>query len=240
MATSATKSDRARPGRSCSSKYLGRQDIWNVWANQTNANPASVFGSLYWDQMVCPSDPPPTNQGQWLSYVVNCGLYNKNTNRANGVCFNQLSKPTPPTVSTDILRRHRKGSSYTLFGSENTLGIVSSNSSGWAQATAAGALQYTGFCWQAVTSPNVAQQINGDKANPNPPMPGTVLGNYTRPSSNHPGGVNVTFCDGHYHFLREVWRTACTRCSWLPIPRRPTFRADLRGNRVYFESSDDY
>jgi prepilin-type N-terminal cleavage/methylation domain-containing protein/prepilin-type processing-associated H-X9-DG protein len=181
------------------SKYMGRQDIWNTWANQTNPNPASVFGTMYYDQMVCPSSPPPTNQGQWQSYIVNCGLYGKNV---DGVCFNQLAKPTPPTMSTDSLQAG-KGDSYTLFGSENTLSIVSSNSTGWAQATPAGALQYTGFCWQAVTTPNVPQQVNGDKANPNPPMPGTVLGDYTRPSSNHPGGVNVMFCDCHYHFLRE-------------------------------------
>ena len=143
------------------------------------------------------SNPPPTNQGQWLSYVVNCGLYKKNV---DGVFFDQSTEPSPPKISTSSLG---KGEAYTLLGSENTLGITSSNSTGWAQPTPAGALQYTGFCWQAVTKPNVAQQVNGDKANPNPPMPGTELGDYTRPSSNHPGGVNVTFCDGHSRFLRE-------------------------------------
>jgi prepilin-type N-terminal cleavage/methylation domain-containing protein/prepilin-type processing-associated H-X9-DG protein len=201
MPTSATNSNGATLPLVLS-KYLGRQDIWNTWANQTNPNPAVVFGTTYWDQMVCSSNPPPTNQGQWLSYVVNCGLYGNNANGADGVCFNQLSTPSGPTTSTKSIPV-TKGDSYTLFGSENTLGIVSSNSSGWAQATAAGALQYTGFCWHAVTTPNVAQQVNGDKANPNPPMPGAELGDYTRPSSNHPGGVNVMFCDSHYHFLRE-------------------------------------
>jgi prepilin-type N-terminal cleavage/methylation domain-containing protein/prepilin-type processing-associated H-X9-DG protein len=191
------------------SKYMGRQDIWNTWVNASNgsttANAQTVFGTLYYDQMVCPSNPPLTNQGQWQSYVVNCGLITNNTKPGDGVCFNQLANqtPAPPKTSTDSLQVG-KGDSYTLFNSENTLGIVSNNTNaGWAQTTASGAVQYTGFCWVATASPNAAQQVNGDKANASPPMSGAQLTDYARPASNHPGGANVTFCDTHYHFLRQ-------------------------------------
>ena len=177
-------------------KYLGREDLWNAW------NDNKIPSSLYWDQVVCPSNIPKNSDAHWLSYVVNCGLFDNNSNRADGVCFNQLTKPAGPKTTTDFLMTCR-GDSYTLFASENTLGIASANTDGWLQTTPAGALQYTGFCWQAVKEPNAAQKINGDRSNAKPPMPKTKLTDYARPSSNHPGGVNVVFCDGHYHFLRE-------------------------------------
>ena len=140
------------------SKYLGRQDMWNIWVNasngQTNYSPATAFTTMYWDQMVCPSNPPLTNQNQWQSYVVNCGwtksaFSGSTQNKNDGVCFNQLitSTPPPPKTSTDSLQVG-KGDSYTLFGSENTFGIVTNNSTGWAQ-TSRPAPQYTGFCWTA-------------------------------------------------------------------------------------------
>ena len=218
MPTSPTNPSGTTCAADAFSKYLGRQDMWNVWvkasANQ-NARSAKVFGRLYWDQMVSPSDPPKTNSRAMVVLWGQLWFVHNNSNSADGVCFDQLSDPPGPTTSTAsipipranlhaiLARRTRLASSRRIppAGSSN----------------ARRALQYTGFCWQAVTTPNVAQQVNGDKANPNPPMPGTVLGDYARPSSNHPGGVNVTFCDGHYHFLREdvsyyVYQTLmCTR-----------------------------
>ena len=179
------------------SKYLGKQDLWNLWVAGT-----AIPQTYYWDQMVCPSNPPLTNQGQWLSYVVNCGLNNNNTNSADGICFNQMTTPPGPKNSTDSLLVG-KGDSYTLFASENTLGIVTSNSAGWNQTTAASVVQYAGMVWQSTNSPNVAQQPNGDHANATPPTSGAALTDYARPSSNHPGGMNVVFCDGHIQFLRQ-------------------------------------
>lgn len=206
------------------SKYLERQDIWNVWIGAGPTAPAGIPRTLYWDLMVCPSDPPMTNQGQWLSYVVNCGLYGNNANPADGVCFDQLATPPGPKVSGDFLLAG-KGESYTLFGSENTLGIVTGNSAGWIQSTSTAALQYTGFCWQAVVTPNVAQQINGDKSNSSPPMAGTVLPDYARPASYHPGGVNVVFCDGHVQFLREDVTYSIYQVLMAPDPPKADFPA---------------
>ena len=196
------------------SKYLGRPDLWNAWVGVGTASPTltpTSGSTIYWDQMVCPSNPPLTQQGQWLSYVVNCGYGNGstgNTNKNDGVCFNQLTSPPGPSVSTDSLQVG-KGDSYTLLTSENTLGIVYTNgagATGWLPSTAGNALQYTGFCWTLGSSgaaANPAQQVNGDKADSTPPMPGAAIADYERPASNHPGGVNVAFCDGHYHFLRQ-------------------------------------
>lgn len=183
-------------------EYLDRPKLWAAWIEGGTTSPKGIPAPQYWDLMVCPSDAPPVNQGHWLSYVVNCGLYGNNSNPADGVCFDQLANPPGPKVTPDFIEA-AKGQSYTLFGSENTLGIVTGDSSGWIQATSADALQYTGFCWQAVLAPNAAQRINGDKSNRHPPISDAVLPDYARPASYHPGGVNVVFCDGHVQFLSE-------------------------------------
>jgi prepilin-type processing-associated H-X9-DG protein/prepilin-type N-terminal cleavage/methylation domain-containing protein len=180
------------------SQYLDHKDIWNAYVTGKGTIPTPP----YWDQMVCPSNPPLTNQGQWLSYAINCGLYSNNTNVADGIAFDQTTTPPGPRTSTDSLQ-NGKGGAYTLYGSENTLGILMSNSTGWLQTTSANTLQYGGFCWQSTNTANVAQQVNGDKADVSPPTSGAQLTDYARPSSNHPGGVNVTFCDGHVAFLRQ-------------------------------------
>jgi len=186
-------------------RYLDKVDLWNSYVAGN-----AISSTFYWDEMVCPSNPPLTNQGQWLSYVTNCGLMASgsanNTNSADGVCFNQTSSPQGPRNSTDSLET-AKGSSYTLLFSENTLGIITGNSTGWNQTTAANTVQYCGMCWQNIaapsTAPNVAQQPNGDHSDASPPASGAALTDYARPSSNHPGGMVVVFADAHTHFLRQ-------------------------------------
>jgi prepilin-type processing-associated H-X9-DG protein len=71
-----------------------------------------------------------------------------------------------------------------------------------------------GFVWS--NEPTGVERINGDRyydQNPAPPsmLDFSELGatsphlyeSYRYPASNHPGGVNVAFCDGHIIFLRE-------------------------------------
>jgi len=211
------------------SKYLERQDIWNYWTGvSTGSTVGTLPSTLYWDLMVCPSNPPLTNQGQWLSYVINCGLYNNNTNAADGLAFNQLSNPPGPKTSGDSLLSG-KGETYTIMFSENTLGIVTSNSNGWAPAsgspeTAANAVQYTGFLWQpnATTAANANQQINGDKADASP---SGALTDYARPASNHPGGVNVACCDGHIHFLRQDCQYFVYEALMVSNPAKADFQS---------------
>ena len=200
-------------------KQLGRDDLWHAWT-EGNGLPAT----LYWDNMVCPSNAPKKLDAHWLSYVVNCGLYKNNKNGADGVCFDQLAKPAGPKTTSDSLRAG-KGTAKTLFATENTLDIVFANTDGWLQKTSAGALQFTGFCWQAVNTPNAAQQINGDKANPKPPLPKTALTDYARPASNHPGGVNVVFCDGHVQFLRDDVKYSVYQLLMATDPKKADFPA---------------
>jgi prepilin-type N-terminal cleavage/methylation domain-containing protein/prepilin-type processing-associated H-X9-DG protein len=224
------------------SRYLERQDLWNAFAGVGSAAPAGIPSTMYWDQMVCPSNPPLTNQGQWLSYVINCGLFQNNKNGADGTCFDQTTSPPGPKTSSDSLLVG-KGDSYTLLASENTLGIVASNSTGWLQTSGPNTVQYAGFCWQSTNTANVAQQVNGDKSDATPPnsttAPGAVLTDYARPSSNHPGGVNVAFCDGHIHFLRQDVQYYVYQVLMAANPAKADFPSGSTAS-TYLLSDGDY
>lgn len=143
---------------------------------------------------------------------------------ANGVFFDHYSKPTanvfsPISMSLDHIS---DGASNTLMLSENVQAYKYTDDAGTLAA-----MQYdptapnnverlTGFVWSsAITAnPSSAPKINGDKD-------GKLIGwqaeipitdskytagtsaKYARPSSAHPGGVNVGMCGGELFFLRD-------------------------------------
>jgi len=195
---------------------LEKGDIWSSWLTLGPGTPTapSAPASVYWEQMVCPSNPPPSTTGPVLSYVINCGRPDNTSNTpydlaTNGVSFNlydTLSSSSPAArvkVSKDTLESS-KGASYTMFSSENTISGLS-----WVLGGSISGPLITsnevqcGFNWQMTSSPNIAQVINGDKNDKNPPASGTAAADYARPASNHPGGVNVGFCDGHTQFIQQ-------------------------------------
>lgn len=67
--------------------------------------------------------------------------------------------------------------------------------------------RYTTFVWwgdDATLKPvNPLRKINGKPVPGSPDEMYPESMNYARPSSNHPGGVNVSWCDGHSTFLSE-------------------------------------
>jgi hypothetical protein len=197
------------------------------------------IGSIYWDEMVCPSNPPLSNTSPFLSYIVNCGRpdstsYGANTPpdyNANGIFFDHYLKGSPPAntlvnQSFDAM----KGQSTTIMASENTI-HASTWTMNWQPGNDFDAERLTGFCWQPVDASNAANiktqyRINGwvnptaggDKDN----TPMTM--DYARPASNHPGGVCYVMCDDSVHFMKQdvdylVWQ-------WLMVARPDRLGAD--------------
>ena len=103
----------------------------DVWANWITGGTGSTAASVYWEQLVCPSNPPASTTGPYLSYVINAGRPDNTGSTpydlaSNGVAFDlwetlsSTNAAAKVKVSKDYLESN-KGASYTLFSSENTL-----------------------------------------------------------------------------------------------------------------------
>ena len=169
--------------------HLGRNDI--------DAN-AAIYMPVY----VCPSDRPPEATGSPTSYVVNTGLPDGGAaeSKPTGVFFNH-TLPTAVKIDSGYIQ-NGDGAATTLLLSENVQAWQWPAST-WADASEVE--QKAGFVWHDIsessTAPEVATYlINGNKNSLGPE--GADI-HAARPSSHHPGGVIVTFCDGHQQFFAE-------------------------------------
>jgi prepilin-type N-terminal cleavage/methylation domain-containing protein/prepilin-type processing-associated H-X9-DG protein len=153
---------------------------------------------MTWEMVSCPSDvrDPPTDPARpWLAYAVNCGASNAWRDSATPPCpydgpafgifhdHNPLSGCPVKTVSQDYTNQH-DGTTYTLLMTENL------NADSWTDLGEANVGVIWDHSWDpdagaAGTDP-VPPKINFDPE-----------GDHPRPSSRHPGVVNVFYCDGH-------------------------------------------
>ena len=183
--------------------YTGRQDMWRL-VRVADFAPASGFpdpatSGFQIAELICPSDPRPGVYSA-LGYAVNCGIEDGTTmpnpipsgslqpeSAAHGVFFNHdIPVPQQIKVRTD---RIPDGAHRTILASENLQAGIWMRFNGGVPETSE---PEVGLWWQA--SPGACGHINRCKENA-PPLP--------RPSSNHPGGVNVVFCDGHVDFITD-------------------------------------
>ena len=207
--------------------YMERQDIYDRW-NDPSLSLVLSTGPIVYNTdmvqflpfMVCPSAGSLDRATASNTYVANAGFmprlgfdpqpYDSSAYRvicqrsANGVFHDHINVPKATCTTSDI----RDGLSNTLLFSENLL------AAGWHSTSKLGAC----FVWLYANEPNQAipvgrptpvqdirdilhAKINGDERKPlNPPI---LPGETSRPSSNHPGGVVVSFADRHTQFMRE-------------------------------------
>ena len=188
-------------------------------------NPAAVPIEL--EIATCPSDPPSTEIPFRLSYVMNCGIWDRHFAEdpiywdydlaANGVGHFQCGNRAPVTVNLGNLAKN-DGATNTLLVSENL------NAVAWMTLFNSPLKNLEleeglhGMVWTRQTeqwlpdtdTPKAERQyaINSRRAravldteiitaNSN------LLESFARPSSNHSGGVNAVFCDSHAIFLSE-------------------------------------
>jgi len=174
---------------------LEQKALYKTWSEAA----VNVAGStIYWEPMVCPSDPPVTSTITHISYVANAGRVGCSSAAdcpdSNGDVFTEKAANGifHDRVGVDALRI---GAKFVTDGLSNTL-LYSEN----IQATQWDAVgkMATVFVWHDTLTPSTYQKINYNKTT-------TVALNedLARPSSFHPGGVNVAFCDARVIFLRE-------------------------------------
>jgi len=187
----------------------------------------------YTNLLVCPSDPPAAIYPPPNAYIVNAGQIDVTSSatvpfpcdpRDNGVFFNRFqdggtltattasNAANAPTVTmTQDFISSNDGTSNTLALSENADQYNDTgNVSTYAKLNGA-AEYYAGFVWAPSASNSVNQPAGtvtypfgmiNYVAPPNGTQP-TNGYQYARPSSRHPQGVNVLFCDGHSRFLQQ-------------------------------------
>jgi len=189
--------------------FIERTDAYKSWTNLgTGVLP-------YMAAFVCPSTPPDNTTGPVLAYAGNCGSA-ANVRRADGVMLDTTNASNGRISLDDIASQD--GSAMTLLFSEKcnsgTAGLVVGVSNSVPSAVGAftfangnaGATTFVpGFGMFGTTAPPKVINSNVLAA------PGLV----SQPSSNHPGGAVVGFCDGHTYFLKDslpanIYGNLCT------------------------------
>ncbi len=188
---------------------LGREDAWSSWKAAMAGAATPYTGSL--PQLVCPSSDPQTTL---LSYVGNCGSsdnnYHETVNAAStGVILDYYYVPAMPRMSASSIK---DGAAQTLMFSENLqagnwMGSAATVLPLPAWGSGSKVLDYlVGMFWtttkanpstSATTPSGINQCLTG------PLVQATGAGSGTMPSSNHPGVVVATYCDGHQDVLSQ-------------------------------------
>ena len=156
--------------------YLGREDLWRQWR-------AGTPTTVKINQFVCPSDLP--NDPFPTSYVANCGRSGQD-GAAFGVFHDHMNFSPQDRILVSAANIP-DGAQTTLMISENV------SATEWNAVTEAA----VGMVWW--DAGNACRLINGSLDN----LSACDAQDLARPSGYHPGGVIVSFCDGHQYFLRE-------------------------------------
>lgn len=184
---------------------LGHADLWKEWRVRPATPAAADARIVALSEVVCPSDLLKVGQPGKLSFVVNCGISDFGDDVAKyptdlniydpawGLFFNHNGAPKS-TIGADGIA---DGASQTLMLSENL------NATNWATGVAQSDV---GMLWW-FTASTYPWSSRLEAASVNSPLdPAVVTQNprlYARPSSNHPGGANAIYADGHGEFLSE-------------------------------------
>ncbi|MCS7239533.1 MAG: DUF1559 domain-containing protein [Thermoguttaceae bacterium] len=185
--------------------HLGEQELWKLWRdpNRPLAAKAQAGGTTL-PVVKCPSDTSIPDHG--LSFVVNCGRADLNEVpgnakllKASGLFFNlsddQLKSRL--AIRTEAIT---DGADATIMLSENLHASFWAPQPGPSNQVILLTRTDVGMLWTVDGAG--CSRINQcrDEGDPN------VLGpppEFARPSSAHPGGVNVTFASGRQQFLDE-------------------------------------
>jgi len=174
--------------------FMERNDVYKAWAAGNAANPYISF-------FVCPSSPPDAPTAPWLSYAGNAGSGNNaasgNAVRWDGVMLDTTltSGATSGRIGLDDIA-NADGTAMTVLLAEKCNAIVpqgywSFMPGNFAFANGTGSIPAIGIWGNPGTSKIINSQTNN------------APGFRSQPSSNHPGGVVVAFCDGHTGFIKD-------------------------------------
>lgn len=198
---------------------MERQDVYDQYGN-------SNFEAPFLDFLVCPSDPPLT-KGPLTSYVVNAGFAERD---AAGCGVAHTAWPVRASNGKKVIHQKTSLDKISAGDGASTTILLSENiqAKSWGPSTrSTPENDYISFFNQSASATEIPAVKNGvpanvivyhndrdpgeafkvnskfdDRGNPWSPTANPTLVN-ARPSSEHRGGVNVAFADGHVEFLKE-------------------------------------
>lgn len=192
--------------------YLDRNDLYQIYATSASnplplppdlnaPGPLTPSYIMQLPLLVCPSNHNVLEPAG-LSYAVNAGRVDNASPQpgqpwdaqANGVFFSHFrngAASTVPLVTTDLayISAH-DGTSSTILFAENI------NATVWQSPTGYQGEGTQEIVWHPTAPPLALNRGTDQVLDP-------VTLNTARPSSNHPGGFQVAFCDGSVKFLSE-------------------------------------
>ena len=171
--------------------FIERSDIWRQV--QLNGTAPTVFVSSF----VCPSSPPDSQTGATLAYAGNAGSLD-NARRFDGVMLDTTvaSGSASGRVSLEDVSSN-DGTGFTLIISEKCGpgGTTPLTQASWNAAPPSGSFVDGLSLFGIVGTPLPSKVINSGTAG--------APGFFSQPSSNHPGGAVIAFCDGHTEFAKD-------------------------------------
>jgi prepilin-type N-terminal cleavage/methylation domain-containing protein len=200
---------------------LERRDVYALWENAA-AGPI-VSDPPYIEIFSCPTSPPDSSIAPTTAYAANIGVgyWDGKQSRYDSVMMDTYGRKTTPSNAADYagvrmnldmissgdgtsmtaLYSEKNNPSYTPQAFYDVAPAAANISYSFTPTTysrqASGpipcfGLPQSGASATAATGPMINSKTAG------------IDGAYGRPSSSHPGGVLMTFCDGHTIFLKDT------------------------------------
>lgn len=175
--------------------FMERNDIYGALASGMSTNVPAI--PIY----TCPSNPPDGGAQGVIMYAGNCGSGSNLLNqRYDGVMLDTAITAGPAAARIDMGDiSNADGTTNTLMLSEKSGPNALLGSWLWNVGTVVST--GTSFSW---SNPNPPPGF-GIVATPlSPVINAGSPGSLSQPSSAHPGGAVVVFCDGHTRFVTEA------------------------------------
>ena len=197
--------------------FLERRDLSTALTAGTSAASASAK-KTYLNIYLCPTSPPESQADAWLSYAGNAGYGSKLAVTASGIDGKGNGVMVDTSLSGNLSNRidvdyvsNGDGASNTLVLTEKC-GTRVTKLPKWSNQIIVPPANPISLNDVSATSSNYSSipvfLFAGSAATDAWTPPSGVVGSSNTtddrfPSSNHPGGVGVAFCDGHVLFLKS-------------------------------------
>ena len=178
--------------------FMERNDVYSALAANASANVPVI--PMY----ICPSNPPDGGGQGVIMYAGNCGSGSNLANqRYDGVMLDTAITAGPAAARIDM------GDISNADGTVNTL-LLSEKSGpnallgSWLWNVGTVVSTGTSFVLGTVDAPPSFGIVRLTGSPPSPVINAASPGSLSQPSSPHPGGAVVVFCDGHTRFITEA------------------------------------